>query len=75
MVDCAVGVYLNEGCNGGLQFLGFLYSDVEPIELSTNYPYTGLDGTCTFDSSLGLVSAMGFSLAPKNSAFQLQSAI
>jgi hypothetical protein len=75
MVDCAVGNYFNAGCDGGLQFLGFLYSDAEPIELSQNYPYTGLDGTCTWNSSLGLVSAMGFSLTPINSAFQLQSAI
>jgi len=46
MVDCADGEYGNAGCEGGNSFLAFLYSDQEPIELATNYPYTQTNGTC-----------------------------
>jgi hypothetical protein len=39
--------------------------------LSTNYPYTGVDGNCNYDASLGVVKANGFSFVPFNNPFQL----
>jgi len=56
-----------------------LYSDVEPIELESNYPYvsgkTGIDGaTCNYTQGLGLVKADGFSYGMSSNPFQLQAA-
>jgi len=75
LVDCAVGAYGNFGCDGGYEPFGFLYSDTNPIELATNYPYTGLDGNCNYDPSLGIVSSNGFSYALPNSPFSIQAAV
>jgi len=48
LVDCA-GAFGNMGCNGGLPSQAFEYiKHAGGIELSTDYKYTGRDGTCHF---------------------------
>ena len=65
LVSCANGAYGNLGCDGGLTAFGYLYSDAQPIEQASNYPYTsgttGLNGTCNYTEGLGVVKADGFS--------------
>lgn len=39
MVDCADGVYGNLGCYGGLEFAAYLYTNDQPLELASDYPY------------------------------------
>ena len=78
LVDCAGGEFGNYGCEGGLTAFAYLYSDQQPIEEASNYPYisglTGTNGTCNYTKSLGLVKADGFSFGMSQNPFQLQAA-
>ncbi len=74
-VDCADGDYGNLGCSGGSPYAAYLYSDAEPIELASEYPYTGVEGTCMYQEGLGQVKANGFSLVMPNSPFEMQAAV
>jgi len=79
LISCADGVYGNYGCYGGLPAFGYMYSDAQPIELESSYPttsnITGLNGTCSYNQNLGLVSAEGFSFGITNDPFRLQQAV
>jgi len=54
LVDCATGIYLNMGCNGGNPLWAYRYLKKNFAELETEYPYTsgnGDDSTdCLYDS-------------------------
>jgi len=54
LVDCATGIYLNMGCNGGNPLWAYRYLKKHYAELETEYPYTsgnGDDSTdCLYDS-------------------------
>merc|ERR1712032_90194 len=54
LVDCATGIYLNMGCNGGNPLWAYRYLKKNYAELETEYPYTsgnGDDSTdCLYDS-------------------------
>jgi len=56
LVDCAGLRYGNLGCNGGMYYNAWNYLTNHGQELNSNYPYTAKDGTCAYNSSLGLVS-------------------
>ncbi len=66
-MDCTLqGKYGNYGCNGGWARRSFMYSDINPIELASDYPYisgtTKVEGpTCNHQKDKGKVSAEGFS--------------
>jgi len=53
LVDCATGIYLNMGCNGGNPLWAYRYLKSHEAELETEYPYTsggGDDSTdCLYD--------------------------
>jgi len=42
-VDCDTK---SSGCNGGLEVWAFAYAENNAIELETEYPYKGRDGSC-----------------------------
>lgn len=46
LVDCAVGKYLNEGCNGGFMTYAFAYVRDHGVSKLSDYPYVGRDETC-----------------------------
>ena len=48
LVDCAGGVYKNEGCNGGDMTNGFWYVIDNGIALNSVYPYAAMDRKCTY---------------------------
>jgi len=48
LVDCS-GSYGNQGCNGGWPHWALAYTQANGIELEATYPYTGQDGTCSFN--------------------------
>ena len=54
LVDCATGIYLNMGCNGGNPLWAYRYLKSHFAELESEYPYTsgnGDDSTdCLYDS-------------------------
>ena len=52
LVDCATSYYGNDGCNGGLQHNAFYYWEFYNAETEQNYPYTGKDGTCKYNTEL-----------------------
>jgi len=47
LIDCDSS---NSGCSGGLPISACSYIETYGIETSSNYPYTGEDGTCTYNS-------------------------
>lgn len=51
LVDCAGGVYGNNGCSGGLMDRALDYVEANGITLESNYYYTARDGTCSYTSS------------------------
>jgi C1A family cysteine protease len=48
LVDC---VNLCAGCNGGLQSYAFRYYESHFAMYEASYPYTAMDGTCSYSSS------------------------
>lgn len=63
------------GCNGGLQDTAFKYAESSKIELESDYPYKGRDGSCKASSSKGKVGVKSFKYVPNNSPSQLKSAL
>ena len=51
------------------------YSERNPIELETDYPYVAQDGKCAYNKSKGVVSAKGYSHVPQFDPDQLKAAI
>lgn len=54
IVDCS-GSYGNQGCNGGWYYYAWQYLETHGQEQESAYPYTGVDGTCSYNSSNGKV--------------------
>lgn len=71
-VDCSTR---NSGCNGGWPTRAFEYAESNPIELETNYRYTGRDGRCSYSKSKGEVSVRSYKNVSRNSSSALLSAI
>lgn len=72
--DCSTS-YGNEGCNGGLMDNAFKYVQDNGIESEADYPYTGMDGTCMYDSTKVVTKCTGFVNIPKGSELQLLEAV
>lgn len=51
LVDCAGGIYENQGCNGGDMGTAMDYAHDKGMESEATYPYTAMDGNCNYDSS------------------------
>jgi len=73
LVDCAGGSYGNMGCNGGLMDQAFEYIKTHPLANESDYPYTAQDGTCSYSSGTGSVSA--YTDVTPNSPDQLRAAL
>lgn len=74
-VDCAGGVYQNEGCNGGDETSAMQYAMKYAVELENTYPYTAEDDSCTWSKSEGKVLVTKVTNVPPNNAQQLMAAI
>ena len=72
LVDCS---RLNHGCNGGSMALAFMYTERNPLELESEYPYTAVGGKCQYTASKGVGKVKSYTNVPKNSPAQLQAAI
>merc|ERR1711920_378726 len=54
LVDC--DTEQDQGCNGGLMDNAFAYIKTHPLMEESEYAYTGRDGTCHYDSSMGVAT-------------------
>ena len=59
IVDCSSG-YGNSGCRGGLMTKSFKYLQAFKSQNRASYPYTGVRGTCKYNSAQGLVNTNGY---------------
>lgn len=63
LVDCAKTCH---GCSGGEMYLGLEYAlgkQNGKFMLESDYPYTGVDGTCKYDSSKAVSKITGYEWA------------
>jgi KDEL-tailed cysteine endopeptidase len=75
LVDCAGGIYRNQGCNGGDMSAAFRYAEKTGLELESVYPYKGVDGTCQVQSTKELVKVTTYATVTPKSSSQLKAAI
>jgi C1A family cysteine protease len=80
LVDCATGIYLNMGCNGGNPLWAYRYLKSHYAELETEYPYTsggGDDSTdCLYDEhSKTAVKVVGSASVTQDSSSQMKAAL
>jgi C1A family cysteine protease len=74
LVDCAGGIYHNNGCNGGLMDYAFQYIEKNPLELEADYPYHARDGTCKATKTKEVGTVAGYNDVP-HTADQLRAAL
>ena len=71
LVSCS-SAYGNAGCNGGWYYAAWDYMKVTAQENSSSYPYTsgttGVDGTCTANTSLGKVKVTTYAAIGQTNA-------
>jgi len=72
LVDCSTANY---GCNGGDMGLAYQYTESSPLETEANYPYMGVDQTCSYKASLGVVGASSYSNVAANDADALHASV
>ena len=53
-VDCSTAAG-NNGCTSGTYENAWLYASLSPIELSSDYEWTGVQDTCQADSTKGKI--------------------
>jgi len=75
LVDCAGGVYGNEGCNGGEMNTAFDYARDHGMELESDYPYVAYDQTCAYSIGKVAVTPTGGDAVTANNALALKTAI
>ncbi|KAK7605322.1 hypothetical protein V9T40_007180 [Parthenolecanium corni] len=75
LIDCS-GPYGNQGCDGGLQVLAFLYIDFNKgIDTEQSYPYEAKDGDCRYSPSKFGASDKGYISVPQTNETILKSAV
>jgi len=53
----------------------FTYIETAPLELEADYPYKGVDGTCSYEPTKGYGRVVGFQDVTAGSASQLKAAL
>ena len=74
IVDCDTGIG-GKGCNGGSMDFAFKYAEKNKMELESDYPYTGKDGTCQYSATKGKFSNTGYVDVKPNSPSDFMAAL
>jgi C1A family cysteine protease len=74
LVDCSSS-YGNQGCNGGLMDDAFKYVIAQGIEQESQYPYTGVTGTCQYNAANAIKVNTGYTDNPANNQATLLTAV
>jgi hypothetical protein len=53
----------------------FKYTEKNPLETETDYPYIGIDADCSFKAEKGKVRAKGYTDVPPNDPTQMKAAL
>jgi C1A family cysteine protease len=72
LVDCATTCY---GCDGCWPATAMTYTASEGIEPEKIYPYTGVQGTCKYQSSLAMKVNTGYQCIPQKNQGNLMTAL
>jgi len=73
LVDCSKK---NHGCSGGLMDWAFEYIETNPLMLEKSYPYTGKDGSCSYNIKDGVGKVKSFKdVSPDSTGKQLMAAV
>lgn len=66
----------DQGCKGGEEQGALDYAKLSPLELESDYKYTGNeDEKCKYDASKGVLTIKDYDSVPSNDASQLKAAI
>ncbi|XP_045616608.1 digestive cysteine proteinase 1-like [Procambarus clarkii] len=65
LVDCAGGIYFNQGCNGGWVNQAFKYIKAHGSVTEASYPYEAIDDVCRFDSNDVVATLTGYVAIPE----------
>nr|AET71138.1 cysteine peptidase isoform b [Sphenophorus levis] len=71
LVDCTTD--LNYGCDGGYLDDTFPYIQTNGLELESDYPYTGYDGYCSYESSKVVTKVSSYVSVPANEQALLEA--
>jgi len=64
LVDCDT---VDQGCDGGFPYDALEYSSKYGMEQESEYPYTGVDGTCQYKKNEAIETNTGYTfVTPKN---------
>ncbi|VDP83821.1 unnamed protein product [Schistosoma mattheei] len=74
LIDCSYS-FGNHGCHGGTMDQSFNYLKKYPIESEKNYPYKGVESSCHFHSSKGIIKIKKFIDLPTKNEKILQKAV
>jgi KDEL-tailed cysteine endopeptidase len=78
LVDCAnsnvSSKYSSQGCNGGEMDDGFLYAETTGMNTEAEYPYQGVDGTCSAKPD-GIFNSYAYVDVPQSNDSQFMAAL
>ena len=75
LVDCARGIWNNNGCNGGLMDQAFNYIMKYGITEESQYEYTAMDGQCKYTSDMKAFEFSSYVDVPADDNNALKSAV
>ncbi|XP_045616611.1 digestive cysteine proteinase 1 [Procambarus clarkii] len=74
LVDCADGIYFNQGCNGGWVNQAFKYIYNYGSQTEASYPYQAIDNVCRYNSNYVAATLNDYVDIPQGSELALQQA-
>lgn len=74
IVDCST-VNRNAGCKGGFMTYAYSYLQSRKLAKNSDYPYTGVVGTCKYNANVGITNVPSYVTLPKNDVNAIMNAV